>query len=57
MSKGKKFENKILNELNQLSKKGLCFFIKSPTPIRTIPTSEGYKMVYSEKALCDFLGI
>ncbi len=57
MVKKIKFEVKISTQLNKLIKKGVSFFIKSPTPIRMIPTKEGYKMTYSEKALCDFIGI
>ncbi len=57
MAKGKKFENSILNDLNKLSKQGKGYFIKSPTPINRIKTENGYKMVYSSKALCDFIGI
>lgn len=57
MNKKIKFEIKISNELNKLLKKEICFFIKSPTPIRMIPTKAGYKMTYTEKALCDFIGI
>lgn len=57
MKKYQKFENKILEKLNKLSKKEICFFIKSPTPSRMIATKNGYKMTYTEKALCDFIGI
>ena len=54
---GKNFENKILTELDKLTKYNVAYFIKSPTPFRSVPSGNTYKLVYSAKALCDFVGI
>ncbi len=57
MANGKDFENKISKGLQKITKKELGFFIKSPTPMQMVPTTEGYIMTYANKALCDFIGI
>ncbi len=50
---GKTFEKDIYNQLKILENKKIGFFIKSPTPIKTI----NKKIIFYEKALCDFIGI
>ncbi len=58
MKTGKNFENQIeelLNELDSISKKSL--FFKSPIPTIMHKNKNGYQLVFSEKALCDFYGI
>ncbi len=58
MKTGKRFENQIeelLNELDSISKKSL--FFKSPIPTIMHKNKNGYQLVFSEKALCDFYGI
>ena len=54
---GKEFENIIFNNLNKISQKKLGFFIKSPTPMKSIKIGSTYKVIYHQKALCDFVGI
>ncbi len=54
---GKNLENIILDQLKKISEREQGFFIKSPTPIKNININGKYKMIYSEKALCDFVGI
>ena len=56
-SKGKEFENKLILELQKIEKKEMGFFIRSPTPMRMIKVNNIYKVIYAEKALCDFVGI
>ena len=57
MSNGKEFETKIINELDKLKEHEVAYFIKSPTPFRSVPNGNSYKLIYSAKALCDFVGI
>ena len=54
---GKEFETRIINELDKLREHGVAYFIKSPTPFRSVPSGNSYKLIYSAKALCDFVGI
>jgi recombination protein U len=56
-SNGKEFENRIITELDKLQEYGVGYFIKSPTPFRSVPSGNSYKLIYSAKALCDFVGI
>lgn len=54
---GRKLENKISKVLLKVNKKERGFFIKSPTPMKLIKTNEKIIPIYSNKALCDFIGI
>ncbi len=58
MKSGKKFEKQIeelLNTLGKTSSKSL--FFKSPIPTIMHKGRNGFQLVFSEKALCDFYGI
>lgn len=54
---GRNLENEISKKLLNINKKGLGFFIKSPTPMKMIRTEDKIIPVYANKALCDFIGI
>lgn len=57
MRNGKEFEKLLLDNLNILNENEIGYFIQSPTPFRSVPFGESYKLIYSAKALCDFVGI
>lgn len=52
-----KFELLIERQLKEINKNEKGFFIKSPTPIKKVITKKQEKIVYYQKALCDFVGI
>ncbi len=54
---GRNLENEISKRLLKINKSGRGFFIKSPTPMKMVHTSNGTIPVYANKALCDFVGI
>lgn len=54
---GRNLENEISKKLLSINKKGLGFFIKSPTPMKMVRTGDKIIPVYANKALCDFIGI
>lgn len=55
---GREFENEISKFLLKINKTEHGFFIKSPTPMKMIRNSqEKIVPIYSNKALCDFVGI
>ncbi|NQX83549.1 MAG: Holliday junction resolvase RecU [Mycoplasmataceae bacterium] len=54
---GRNFENEISKKLLKINKSGRGFFIKSPTPMKMIKSKGKIIPIYSNKALCDFVGI
>ena len=54
---GRNLENKISKKLLSINKKGLGFFIKSPTPMKMVRSGDKIIPIYANKALCDFIGI
>ena len=57
MATGRKLENNISKKLLKINKSERGFFIKSPTPIKMINQNGKIVPIYSNKALCDFIGI
>lgn len=57
MANGKEFEKLIINNLDRINEEGTGYFIQSPTPFRSVPFEQSYKLIYTAKALCDFVGI
>ena len=57
MATGRKLENNISKKLLKINKSERGFFIKSPTPIKMINQGGKIIPIYSNKALCDFIGI
>ncbi len=53
---GNEWERKLNTLLNQLDPKKF-FFIKFPTPTTLRKINNKFCLVYSDKALCDFIGI
>lgn len=56
-NKNIKFELLIEQQLREINRKKIGFFIKSPTPIKKITIKKKEKYIYYQKALCDFIGI
>ena len=56
-TKGRNLENEISKKLIKINKSGRGFFIKSPTPMKSIKSGDKFITVYANKALCDFVGI
>lgn len=54
---GRNLENEISKKLLKINKSGRGFFIKSPTPMKMVQQGDISVPVYSNKALCDFIGI
>ncbi len=54
---GRNLENEISKKLLSINKKGLGFFIKSPTPMKMVRSGDKIIPIYANKALCDFIGI
>ena len=54
---GRILENLISNKLLKINKSEKGFFIKSPTPMKMINVNGKIVPIYSNKALCDFVGI
>lgn len=54
---GRKFENQLSKSLLKINRKERGFFIKSPTPMKMVKQGEKIIPIYSNKALCDFIGI
>lgn len=54
---GRNLENEISKKLLKINKAGKGFFIKSPTPMKMIRSEDKVIPIYSNKALCDFVGI
>lgn len=54
---GREFENKLSKQLLKINKSERGFFIKSPTPMKMINYGGKIVPIYSNKALCDFIGI
>ncbi len=54
---GRNLENEISKKLLKINRVGRGFFIKSPTPMKMIHSNGKTIPVYSNKALCDFIGI
>jgi len=57
MATGRKLENNISKKLLKINKSERGFFIKSPTPMKMISQNGKIVPIYSNKALCDFIGI
>lgn len=57
MATGRKLENNISKKLLKINKSERGFFIKSPTPMKMIHQDGKIIPIYSNKALCDFIGI
>ncbi len=53
---GNEWERQLNKLLKQLDPKKF-FFIKFPTPTRLKKKNNNFDLVYSDKALCDFIGI
>ena len=54
---GRTLENLISEKLLKINRQENGFFIKSPTPIKMIANHGKIVPIYSNKALCDFVGI
>ncbi len=54
---GNEWEKKLLKYLEKLCLEKQCFFFKSQTPTIMKKINGKYTLVYSKKAICDFIGI